>query len=156
MATNRLFDPISLMNENIAANATRRDPLPAGEVVAQIIEISFSDGVSGPHTKAPGKPWNRLDAKLEITDPEYLSQVPGNPEKAVTTLGIMLDMDGAAIKVGPNVNVRLGRLREATETNGKPLSMMVGRWIRIAIGHKPNPKDPESVLDEVVAYTKVE
>lgn len=151
----RLFDPTALMNENLEANATRRDPLPIGETVAQISEISFSNGTSGPNSKNPGKPWTRLDLKLEITDPEYLSQVSGQPEKVVTNLGIMLEMDNGQIAVGPNKNVRLGRLREAAGVNGKPLSMLAGQFLRIQIGQKPHPTDPEVVLDEVTGYTKV-
>ena len=156
----RLFDPVSLMSENVEANATRRDPLPIGETIAQIMEIDFSDGVS----KDSGKPWNRLNAKLEITDPDYIALIPGEPEKAFSSLGVMIDMtpDGR-IATGPNKNVRLGRLREATGTNGKPLSMMVGQYIRIAIIHKPHYKDdgnPDGefygvVQDEIASYTKV-
>lgn len=161
MAT-RLFDPVSLMSANVEANATRRDPLPIGETVSQITEITFSDGVSN----KPGKPpasWARMDVKLEISDPDYTSQIPGSPEKVVTQLGIMMDMNGGQIATGPNKNIRLGRLREATGTNGKPLSMMVGQMLRISIGHKPHYKDdgnPEGefygvVNDEIVSYTKV-
>lgn len=158
----RLFDPVSLMSANVEANATRRDPLPIGETVGQITEINFSDGVSNKPGK-PSTPWARMDVKLEITDPDYTSQIPGSPEKVVTQLGIMMDMNGGQIATGPNKNIRLGRLREATGTNGKPLSMMVGQMLRIAIGHKPHYKDdgnPEGefygvVNDEIVSYTKV-
>lgn len=159
----RLFDPVSLMSQEIEANATRRDPLPAGEVLAQIADITFSDGVSNKPGKPP-TPWTRLDAKLEIFDPEYLSQIPGEPEKAVTSISIMLDMQAGQIATGPNKNIRLGRLREATGTNGKPLGAMIGQWLQISIGHKPHYKDdgnPEGefygvVQDEVVSFTKPE
>ena len=151
----RLFDPVSLLNENVAANATRREPLPIGETVAQIMELKTSDGVSGPNSKNPGTPWARLNLKLEITDPEYLAMIPGSPEKATTFLGVMLDMQNGSIATGPNKNIRLGRLRDATGTNGKPLSMMQGAFLRIAIGHKPHPTNPdEGVVDEIVSYTK--
>lgn len=150
----RLFDPVSLMSQHIEANATRRDPLPVGETTAQILALEFASGTSNKPGKAPTD-WTRLDAKLEITDPEYLAGYPGNPEKVTTTLGIMLDMSGGQIATGPNKNVRLGRLREATGTNGKPLDAMVGQYIRVAIGHKPHPKEPDVVLDEIVSYTKV-
>jgi hypothetical protein len=151
----RLFDPVSLLNENIAANATKREPLPIGETVAQIMELSTSEGVSGPNSKNPGTPWARLDLKLEITDPEYLAQIPGTPTKATTFLGVMLDMQNGSIATGPNKNIRLGRLREAAGANGKPLSAMQGAFLRIAIGHKPHPTDPEGgVVDEIVSYTK--
>lgn len=152
----RLFDPVSLLQANAEANATRRDPLPIGETIAQIIDLSFSEGISN----KPGKPasvWNRLDCKLEITDPEYCEQYVGNPEKIITTLGIMIDCTdllskGGSLKTGPNVNIRLGKLREACGVNGKPLAALMGQHIRIQIGHKPDPKDPENVLDEITSY----
>lgn len=158
----RLFDPIQLFSQTVAANATRRDPLPMGEVCAQITEIGMSNGTS----KKPGKPdqdWYRLDAKLEITDPEYCAQVPGSPEKVITNLGVMIDLNNGEIATGPNKNIRLGRLREATGTNGKPLDAMVGNYIRITVTHKPHPKDdgtPDTefhgvILDEITNYAKV-
>lgn len=151
----KLFDPISLMNEVVEANATRRDPLPVGETIAQITKMEFTEGTvkkAGPNF---GKPWNRLDCTLEITDPEYLAQVPGTPEKVITNLGIMLELNNGSIATGPNKNIKLGRLREATGTNGKPLAMMEGAYIRITIGQKAHPTEEGVVLDEVVGYTKV-
>jgi hypothetical protein len=150
-----LFNPDDLLNETIAANETKRTPLPVGETIAQIMEIKIDEGVSGPKSKNPGTPWYRLNAKLEITDPVYLAEIPGKPDKAVTFLGVMLDMQDGRPAVGPNKNIRLGKLRDATGTNGKPLGQMIGNYIRIAIGHKPHHEDPESVVDEVVSYTKV-
>jgi len=148
----RLFDPVSaqnLLDGALEENATRRDPLPIGEAIAQITEMKFVGGTSA----KTGKDWNRLDCKLEITDPEYLSSVPNSPEKVYTNLGIMLDMNGGQIATGPNVNVRLGRLRSAAGVNGKPLSALNGQFIRITIGQKPHPTEPDVVLDEVTGYT---
>jgi len=146
----RLFDPAALLDANLEENATRRDPLPPGEVLAQITDISFTDGVS----KKNDLPWNRMDVKLEISDPEYLSQYPGSPEKVQTQLGIMLDMNNGQIATGPNKNIRLGRLREAAGCNGKPLGQLIGNYLRIQIAHKPHYLDPDLIVDEVVAYTK--
>lgn len=152
----KLFDANALMNENIAANATKREPLPVGETVAQIMETKISEGVSGPNSKNPGTPWARLDCKLEITDPEYLAQIPGSPDKAITFLGVVLDLQNGSVAVGPNKNIRLGRLREAAGCNGKPLSALMGNFLRISIIHKPHPTDPEGgVMDEIASYTKV-
>ena len=150
----KLFDAESLMNENLEANATKRDPLPVGETVAQIMEARWDEGVSGPHTKNPGKPWNRMTVKLEITDPEYLSQIIGTPDKATTYLGVMVDMEGGRLATGPNKNIQLGKLRDAADVNGKPLNMLIGQFIRIAVGHKPHYKNPEEIQDEVVSFTK--
>ncbi len=150
----RLFDPVeaqNLMDQQLEANETRRMPLPQGETTAQITEIKFNGGVS----QKTGNPWNRMDLKLEITDPEYLAQYPGAPEKLTSNLGLMLDMQNGQIATGPNKNIRLGRLREAAGVNGKPLSALQGSFIRITIGHKPHPTEEGVVLDEVTGYTKV-
>jgi len=150
----KLFDPVeaqNLMDMALEENATRRDPLPQGETTAQIMELKFSGGIS----QKTGNPWNRMDCTLEISDPEYLSQIPGSPEKATTTLGIMLDMNNGQIATGPNKNIRLGRLRAAAGVNGKPLSALQGQFVRITIGHKPHPTEEGVVLDEVTGYTQV-
>ncbi len=151
----RLFNPNDLLSQNLAEGSTRRDPLPAGEVLAQISELKFSDGtVKKQGSPNFGMPWSRLDCKLEITDPEYLAQVPGGLDKATTTLGIMLDMDNGQIQMGPNKNIRLNRLREAAGVNGQPLGALMGQFIRISIIHKPHPTESDVVMDEVSAFTK--
>lgn len=152
----RLFDPVeaeNLLNQNMEVMDTRRTPLPQGETVAQIMEMKFNGGVSN----KTGKPWNRLDLKLEITDQEYVSQYPGGTEagKLTTNLGLMIDMENGQVQTGPNKNIRLGRLRDAAGVNGKPLSALQGQFIRITIGHKPHPTEEGVVLDEVTGYTKV-
>lgn len=147
----RLFDPVALMSSPLGENATRRTPLPVGETTAQIAEIDFSSGISAKNQQ----PWTRMDVKLEITDPAYLAQYPGAAEKLTTTLGIMLDLQNGQIATGDNRNIRLGRLRAATDTNGQPLDRMVGKYLRIQIGHKAHPTEPDVVLDEITGFTKV-
>jgi hypothetical protein len=154
-----LFDPVSLLNADFGALDTKRQPLPIGEVVAQITEIGFSEGVSNKPGK-PATPWNRLDAKLEITDPSYLSQYgDGSVDRITTNLGIMLDCtgllsQGGTIQTGMNKNIRLGRLRDAAGVNGKPLGALVGQFIRISIIQKPGYNNPSEVVDEIANFTK--
>lgn len=151
----RLFDPVSLLNEDLEANATRRDPLPIGEVLAQVTKLKMTSGKVKEGDRR-GEAWNRLDVTLEISDRDYLSDYgDGSQEKATTILGIMVDLtsDGK-IAVGPNKNVRLGRFREACGANGRPLSQIQGQFIRLAIGRKPDPNDPQNELDEITGYTK--
>lgn len=159
MATqNRMFSPqdaANLLDEQLAANATRRDPLPAGEVLAQIMEIKINSGMSKPKEGRESAPWSRLDVKLEITDPSYLANYAGGTSpKAITTLGIMLDMQDGRIASGPNKNLRLGRLREAAGVNGKPLNDLFGQMLRIMVSHKPHPEDSSIVLDEITGYAQ--
>jgi hypothetical protein len=157
----RLFDPIELMNTPVVANATRRDPRPVGEAIAQIVKMDIKDGIS----RKPGKPetpWARLDLTLEVADPDYLALIPGNPEKVTMNLGVMLDMNGGQIATGPNKNVRLGQLREACGVNGQPLGALNGQMLRISVIQKPHYKDdgnPDGefygvVQDEVAAFAK--
>lgn len=153
----RLFDPVDLMNQNVEANAVKRTPLPVGETTAQIIKMDIKDGKAGPATKTPGAPWARLDLQLEITDPEYLKGVgDGTRDKASIFHGIMLEMKDGKIATGPDVNVKLGKLREACGVNGQPLAALNGQFVRIQIGHKPHFEDPNDVQHEVTAITAME
>jgi hypothetical protein len=146
-----LFDPTAILNASLDTNATRRDPLPMGEVVAQITAQEVKNG-----TSRSGEPWYRLDVKLEISDPEYLA--PTGLEKATIRYGVMLDItEAGTIAMGPNKNVALGRLRAATGTNapGKTLQDMVGQYVRAQISHRPDPNDPSVVYDDVKGVTSV-
>lgn len=149
----RLFDPQALMSANIEANATKRTPNPVGETTAQITKMDFSTGTSGPDSKKPGTAWTRLDLTMEVTDPDYLKLFPTPRDVALVFHGIMIDMADGQIATGEDRNVRLGKLREAAGVNGQPLNALLGRYVRIQIGHKPNPKDPKEVLAEVTAIT---
>lgn len=142
----RLFDKTSLLNDDLAENATRRDPLPEGETIAQVTKLDIASG------SKDGKAWNRLDVTLEITDPDYLARMEGERDKAVTNLGIMLDMNGTQIATGPDRNVRLGRFRAACGVNGKPLSALIGQFVRITIQHKPHPTEEGVTLDNITAF----
>ena len=145
-----LFDPTSFLNSPMAdANATRRDPLPAGETFGTITKLDMAHGTSD------RGPWRKLNISIEIGDPAYLTRA--DRQKAVVTYGLMLDLtDTGTISMGPNVNVRLGKLREATGVNqpGKALTEMVGRPIKVIIGHRPDANDPSVMYDEVKAVAK--
>lgn len=143
----RLFDPIAFLNDDLEENATSRLPNPEGEVIGQITKLNKVGGKS-----KDGNEWHKLNASVEITDPEYLAQVTGSPEKVVMTLGIMLEMNGNQIATGPNKNVRLGKLREACGVNGKPLAALMGQMVKVTIKQKPHHEDPEITTDEIVAF----
>jgi hypothetical protein len=154
---NRLFDPIAFMNETLPENATRRDPRPAGETIGQVVALDWKSGeVKKLGSPNYGKPWYRLDAKIEVTDPEYLAQREnGTGDKELFTYGIMYDGDETGRpKVGPNVNISLGRFRDACSANGKPFSACVGAMLRIQVIQKPHPTEADVVLDEVSNVTR--
>ncbi len=150
MANERLFDPAEVFSAEVEANATKREPLPIGQPLAQIMELKFSDGMSAAKPGKPSRPWARIDAVMEITDPEYLAQVgDGTREKAVAFYGVMVEMNGKQIKVGPDVNVELGKLREAAGVNGQPLNALVGSWVRLNVVHEPHYKRPEEITHKI-------
>ena len=146
-----LFSPEALLNAKFeSANATRREPLPAGETMAQITKLDFASG------STERGPWYKLNVTLDLADAEYLTKA--QREKATITYGLMLDMtDAGTFAMGPNKNVQLGRLREATGTNqpGKGLNDMIGQYVRVTIGHRPDKNDPAIVYDDVKAVAKM-
>jgi len=150
-----LFDPIAFMNENAPANATRRDPRPIGEALGQVTDMKVKNGIIGKGDRR-GEPWYRFDFTIEVSDPDYLalrSNPTGDSEKF--TYGIMYDADETGRpKVGPNVNVALGRFRDACNANGKPYAACIGAPVRITVGQKPHPTEPDVVLDEITGVTR--
>jgi hypothetical protein len=158
MSKDRLFDPSAFLNDAVPANATRRDPLPIGEGIAQVVDLSFESGtVQKQSSKNYGLPWYRMDAKIQIDDPSYLRDIVGNDGNTpvFSTVRIMYDgLETGAPKSGPNVNVQLGRFREACGVNGKSLNALIGQRFRFVMSHKPHPSEPDVVLDEITGYTK--
>jgi hypothetical protein len=159
----RLFDPVAYMNESVPKMSTRRLPRPTGQPLAQVTEFDWKSGTVGPGKTRSGQPWYRLDVKLQVsnaTDPEYLSQIPGSPEKETFTWGIMYDGDEAGRPVvRQGTNIRLGQLRAMCDANGKPWSACIGAMLRLNIGHKFHPTEVDEdgqpiILDEVTGATR--
>jgi hypothetical protein len=149
----KLFDPVSLLNAPLEESATSRDPLPPGEVLAQIMKLSFAEGISQKNRE----PWFRMNVHLEIQDRDYLAGYSdGSFEKATTLYGVMYEKNesGTGIAVGPNKNVKLGQLRAAAGVNGRPLNDLIGQFIRILVINKPHQDDESVILDEVKTVTK--
>lgn len=156
-----LFEPTAFLNENLAANATRRDPRPAGEAIGQVTAVAYKEGTIKDGARA-GETWRRFDFTIDVHDPAYLA-TRQNPSglKETFTYGIMYDADETGRpKVGPNVNVNLGRFREACDANNKPLNACIGAMVRVQIIQKPHPRgetNPDGspvILDEVKAVTR--
>jgi len=152
----RLFDPVAFMNENAPENATRRDPRPIGETIGQVTALDWKTGVVKKDGPNKGNDWYRLDAKVEVTDPQYLAlRENGTGDKEIFTYGIMYDGDETGRpKIGPNTNIAIGRFRDACNANGKPYASCIGAFVRIMVNQKPHPTQPDVVLDEVTAVTR--
>lgn len=156
----QLFDPSSIMHEELGEGSTRRELLPQDFVIAQIGRVKWHEGTIGPGKERSGEKWYRADFPMEITDPEYLKKyADGTSTKAVITYGLMVDIQDGKIAVGPNKNIRLNRLREAAGVNGKPLAAVEGQFVRIQIGWVPVVRDgvqTDEMRDEVVAVSSAQ
>jgi hypothetical protein len=135
------------MNEELEENATSTVPLPEGEVLAQVTKLAFVGG------EKDGNRWDKMNASVEISDPHYLEDYPSNGGRVVRTLGIMLEMNGKQIATGANKNVRLGKFREACGVNGKPLSALIGRMVKVKVVQKPHPTEPGQTIDDIAGYS---
>lgn len=132
----------------------RSTPIPVGDYNVQVDTgekgIKLAQG-----TTKDGKSWKRLDLRCLIADPAgQLKETHG--ETPSITYGIMLDLDdNDRLDLGPNRNVKLGKVLEAAGKRkpGWKVTDLYGAAFRIKIGHEPHPQDPTIVLSKVVAVT---
>lgn len=152
MATS--FDPNTFLHQTFdETNDTKRMPVPVGEYLAICEKVDV-------------KPWSskdgsssgvKLEAVWDIQDEAAKSLLAR--DKVTCRQQIMLDLtDGGQLDMGKGKNIGLGRLREATGLNtpGQPFSfaMFQGQMAKIFVGHRPDPKDPEILYDEVNRVAK--
>lgn len=144
-----LFDTSALLTSNLGVGETKRTPLPiADAVLAQLGKPVFQEGTSS----KTGEPWLKLNVPCTIADSDFLTKA--GVEKATLTYGIMLDTENGAIALGKNRNIKLGKLREAAGVNGQPLERLEGQFVKVKIGHRPDPDDASIVYDEIVGVVK--
>lgn len=153
-----MFDADAFMNSTIdQSNSTKVKPAPVGEYFAEIKDVKPSSGTISKGENA-GKPWARLSVVCEVSDPSgALEAEIGSPTKRVTA-SIMLDLNdaGNGLDMREGKNVRLGRLREAANLNrpGEPFAppMLIGRTVKVKVGHRTDDTDPETVYDEITGF----
>lgn len=130
------YDPKTFASMTFTgANSTETATLPVGEYKATI-------------TKHDIKPWQKRDdpsvggLKLvvtgEVQHPELKSEM--GREKSLVDYEVMLDLTPeGGLDMGKGKNVKLGKLREATNLNDatRPFSfdMLIGREISVTIKH---------------------
>ncbi len=134
------------------SNDTKLIPTPEGEYMAVIEAIDIKSGVS----QKNNEPWARLDCSVAIDDPQVESQIGRKPK---IRAGVMLDiLESGGLDLGKGRNVQLGRLREATGKNqeGVPFRFqdLIGQIVKVKVSHRPDPKDPAVIYDEVKAFLK--
>lgn len=152
------FNPDDFLNQPVeGANATTRTPVPESEYMAvvddfklRMVDIKKGDN-AGKSVLAIDIFWNILDDSVR----QLLKR-----EKVTSKQGFFIDIDeNGKIAVGEDVNVKLGRVREALNQNdpSQPwmFQMLKGAGpAKIKVKHRPDENDEKIVYDEVVAVTK--
>ena len=144
MLPDSTFDPQTFMaQETDGAMETRYTPVPADDYTATIDDVDVRDVGGGQVV---------LDVTHLIHDSELAEKM--GMERLTVRQGIFLDIEpNGVIALGPNKNVKLGRLREAIGQN-KPGSwnfqMLKGAGpLRIAVSIKPDKEDPTILYNRV-------
>lgn len=155
------FDPSVFMDATTTEALVRRPPLPiASEWVGQITDLQTRAWESK-KVDAKVKSGISFDVTIELTaaaNPS-LKDITG-AEKLTLNDTIMLDMtpDGRGIDYAVGKNAALRRYREALDLNrpGEPFNprMMMGRPIRVKIGHREYPIGSGEFFDQVAAVAK--
>lgn len=141
------------------ANATVRRPVPIGEWKATIEDVELE---TFPGKKDPTKTYLRCIVSYRILDESVakaLADSDGKPrEKVVAVDGWLIDLtEGGDIDFGPDRNVNLGRLREATECNkpGDEWSFpgFKGKVVKVKIVHEMYEGEPRTKVANVVKFS---
>lgn len=153
-----MFDASNFLNTVFTdANDTKITPCPAGEYAAQIESVEPKSGQIK-NGERVGQDWAGLNIKYTITDPGVLALL--GRDKVIVSDLVMLDLTpGGGLDMGPQRNIGLGRLREATGLNqpGQPFSpvMFIGKSVRVSVKHVPGFKNPADLVAEISGVTKL-
>ena len=153
-----MFDASNFLNTVFTdANDTKITPCPAGEYAAQIESDEPKSGQIK-NGERVGQDWAGLNIKYTITDPGVLALL--GRDKVIVSDLVMLDLTpGGGLDMGPQRNIGLGRLREATGLNspGQPFSpvMFIGKSVRVSVKHVPGFKNPADLVAEISGVTKL-
>lgn len=146
-----MFDPSTfLQTSSEQALSTRTVPIPTGDYLAQILELTPRN-VQG--VKDTSKWYQFLDMELEIKlTPEAAAELGRDTAKRRHSVGLDLTPQGN-LDYGKGKNVGLGRMREAVGQNvagqaWNPM-MLKGQMVKVSIKHEPDPRDSTNTLDKI-------
>lgn len=139
------FDPNAYLDLPIDVPLEKRPPLPVGDYVATVKDLTARQWQSKDKYNADGslKSGIAYDVQLELQIPEAVRVVSGLTQETLTLKdGIMVDMlpGGGGIDTAPGKNGQLRRYREALDMNKAGESFrpraMVGRLIKVRVKHE--------------------
>lgn len=147
------FDPNTFMQATFEeSNSTESIPCPVGEYDGLIEKVDIVQ-------------WNSRDGQKSGLKLQLIWNIMSDEVRAVTGRAenkvrqdIMLDLtDSGMLDMGKGMNVRLGKLREATGTNvaGEPFGfpMLNGRTAKVSIKHRAG-EQPGELFAEVGGVVK--
>ena len=132
-----------LSTQTTEKTASHYTPIPEGEYQAMIEDVVV---------RQPKEGMLILDVTYSILDENVKAQL--GLERATARQSIFLDLaPSGGLAVGPNKNVRLGKVREAAGQNtGKPWAPAMLRGagpMLIKIKHRVDQDDPDTVYTDV-------
>ena len=132
------FDPQSFLDATLTDPTEKRNPLPIGDYLAVLGEVTARTWTSKTDSSRSGIAW---DVPLTIEVPAEIQDSAKLPPTITLKGGIMLDVtaDGM-IDNAPGRNRGLRMYREALDMNkpGEPFSarLMQGRVLKVKISHE--------------------
>ena len=145
------FDPDLFMSQDTEEEMeTKYTPIPDDDYISIIDEKIDLKEVNGTPV---------IDLYHIVDDPELAEKLA--MERISVRQSIFLDVDGAGnLAIGPNKNVKLGKLREALGQNvaGQSwnINMLKGAGpLRIKVGTKPDKNDSTIIYNEVKATSRL-
>lgn len=148
------FDPEAFLDTTVdAPMETKRTPIPEGDqYIGTIKDLKLrtaKDRVIADIT------WSVLNV------PEEVKARLGFQTDPTSRQSIFLDFDGnGRLATGPNMNVQLGRLREALGQNQpgmawKMLMLKGAGPAQLKVSNRPDPRDASIIYDEVASVTRL-
>lgn len=147
MVEESTFDPATFLASEVAGEMEiNYTPVPAGDYVSMIDDITARQVTTDRGTSIV------LDVTHLIDNPEVAEKL--GMERLTVRQGLFLDVEpNGAIALGPNKNVKLGRLRAAVGQNGAGpwnFAMLKGAGpLRLGISVVPDKKDPSIPRNQV-------
>lgn len=143
------FNPQEFMNQvSNEANDTRITPCPEGEYIGVLGEPKLEERTS----QKTGETYLQLTIPVTVDDPAA-KEATGRDPLTVRWQSFIDRTENGGLNFGQGKNIKLGRLREATGLNkpGEPFSIgkLQGKIVKIAVKHRPDPTDSETIYDEV-------
>lgn len=153
------FDPVAFENMTIdQSNETKTTPLPEGDYRGLVSGVKIKTVKLSKGERA-GQEQPVLEVVYDLEDPtggKILEEL--NRDKIQVRQDIWLDVDNGTLAFGPNLNVQLGRLRDAVGQNkaGKPWAFKMLEGAGPVMVHVTHRTVNEDVYSQVSKISKPE